>query len=63
MLSEKDHLMLEAKSQKELLDVLKLVCRKNDNAVELLHNILHEKKTNSKRTLNKIFRVLEDKNF
>jgi hypothetical protein len=60
MLSEKDYVLLESKTKKELLYILKVVCDKNENAAELLHNILHNKKTSSKRVLNKIFRLLEN---
>ncbi len=52
MLSEKDLLLLEAKTDKELLEIIKLICDKNENATELLHNILNSKKNSSKRTLN-----------
>ena len=60
MISEKDYSLLEAKTKRELLDILKIVCDKNENANELLHNILNNKKTSSIRTLKKVYKLLDD---
>jgi hypothetical protein len=54
MLSERDEFVLEEKSQEALLDILKLVCRKNMNAAEVVHNLLNNKKSQSKTKIIKI---------
>jgi hypothetical protein len=60
MLSERDLIKLEEKSKKQLLEILKLVCRKNMNANELIHNFLNNKKSNPKKMKKDIIKIIDD---
>jgi hypothetical protein len=60
MLNQKDLERLKQKSKEELLELIVTICNKNDNAMEYIHNVLNSKVSNSKATLKKIQKMLDN---